>query len=449
MPHRSSAPPVSGVVHPFVLSSPGVVFPRACTSFGFQHFPIVAGCSLFLFAGVLCAQTPASSLVASERTAAVESRPPSSVPTGNWGAVEPGLREKPVFAQPAGELPPDKRGDVMMARKIFRSAVDAYQEAMVTLVGDRALMRKQMAETQRSLGHEAEARQAENSAKSLEKNAKELMAKQQMLPDSRSNVFTRMFAAMGFTSDSPAMPADDSGDAVVVKLPAGADAIPMPAGLSQREQAVFLAEKGQHEYALLIFRALDQQMERRHAVLWNKIGIAYHQMLDMDAASRCYAEALRTDGHYSEARNNLGAVYYSRKQYRRAVNEYKKALELQPLSASVYSNLGSAYFSMKRYEDASAQYARAVEIDPMIFEHRGSNGTVLQQRSVEDRASFHFYLSKVYARNGDSDRSLLYMRKALEEGFKDRHKFREDADFAALQSVPEFQTLLATEFRVL
>ena len=85
----------------------------------------------------------------------------------------------------------------------------------------------------------------------------------------------------------------------------------------------------------------------------------------------------------------------------------------------------------------------------MIFERQGGQGTILQERGVDDRASLHFYLAKVYARKGDLDRSLLYMRKALEEGFKDRKKFVEDEDFAALQAVPEFQTLLATEFRVL
>ncbi|MCW5962693.1 MAG: tetratricopeptide repeat protein [Bryobacterales bacterium] len=200
---------------------------------------------------------------------------------------------------------------------------------------------------------------------------------------------------------------------------------------------------------MALYQSVDQQLMRRHAVLWNKIGIAYHQMLDMDAAARCYRESLKTDARYSEARNNLGTVHYTQKQYGRAVSEYKRSLELTPNSASVHSNLGTAYFSQKRYEEASTHYARAVEIDPLIFEHRGSQGTILQQRNVEDRASFHFHLSKVYARNGDVERSLLYMRKALEEGFKDRRKFREDQDFAAMQDIEEFQTLLTMEFRVL
>jgi hypothetical protein len=47
------------------------------------------------------------------------------------------------------------------------------------------------------------------------------------------------------------------------------------------------------------------------------------------------------------------------------------------------------------------------------------------------------------------ERALLYIRKALEEGFKDRTKFREEPEFAQLQELPEFLALMALEPRVL
>ena len=48
-----------------------------------------------------------------------------------------------------------------------------------------------------------------------------------------------------------------------------------------------------------------------------------------------------------------------------------------------------------------------------------------------------------------NDRALLYIRKALEEGCKDRKKLEEDPAFAALRDLPEFKLLLAMEPRVL
>ena len=184
-------------------------------------------------------------------------------------------------------------------------------------------------------------------------------------------------------------------------------------------------------------------------ILLNKIGIAYHQMLDLDTAKKYYERAIKRDKRYSEAINNLGTVHYAKRSYRRAVGQYKKALKLAPNSASIHSNLGTAHFARKKYKDAAQSYERALALDPDVFEHRNTHGVLLQERTIQERAKFHFYLSKTYAKVGAVERALIYMRKALEEGFRDKDKFREEPEFAKMQELPEFQQLLALEPRVL
>ena len=185
------------------------------------------------------------------------------------------------------------------------------------------------------------------------------------------------------------------------------------------------------------------------AVLANKIGIAYHQLQQMDKARKYYQRAIRLDHHYAEAINNLGAVYYAKKSYRRAVSEYQKALKLKPDTASILSNLGTAYFARKNYELASEVYQRALELDPDVFERHSATGVLLQERNVEERAKFHYYLARAYAKAGRNDLALVYIRKALEEGFKERDKFTREPDFAGLQQEPEFKKLMETEPKVL
>jgi len=192
-----------------------------------------------------------------------------------------------------------------------------------------------------------------------------------------------------------------------------------------------------------------QQTAQRLAVILNKIGIAYHQLHELDTARRYYEQAVKLNPRYAEAINNIGTVYYAQKSYRRAISQYKKALKISPNSASIYSNLGTAYFARKNYKEASIAYAKALELDPDVFEHRSSFGVLLQERSVEERARFHYYLAKVYAQAGMNERALLYIRKALEEGFKERRKFFEEPEFAGLQELPEFKELMAMEFRAL
>jgi tetratricopeptide (TPR) repeat protein len=192
-----------------------------------------------------------------------------------------------------------------------------------------------------------------------------------------------------------------------------------------------------------------KEVQPDSALMQNKIGIAYHQMLKLEIAKRYYERSIKIDPHYAEAINNLGTVYYSRKSYVRSIRFYRRALKLSPTSASVYSNLGTAYFARKDYKRASETYQKALALDPEVFEHRSTWGVLLQERSVEERAKFHYYLAKTYAQAGMNDRALVYIRKALEEGFTERKKLMEDPEFVSLRKLPEFQELIAMEPRVL
>lgn len=185
------------------------------------------------------------------------------------------------------------------------------------------------------------------------------------------------------------------------------------------------------------------------AVLANKIGIAYHHLLQLDNARRQYQRAMKLDREYPEAVNNLGTIYYAQKRFRRAIGLYKRALKLRPNSASFYSNMGMAYFGRKDYQKAAEAFQQALTLDPRIFEHRNTGGTLLLERSVEDRARLHYYLARTYAKAGQNELALLYIRKSLEEGFKERRKFQDEPEFAGLRELPEFKQLLALEPRVL
>lgn len=184
-------------------------------------------------------------------------------------------------------------------------------------------------------------------------------------------------------------------------------------------------------------------------ITWNKIGIAYHQLLDLINAQKNYQHALKIDPKYSEAVNNLGTVFYAHKKYRQAINHYNNALKLKPDTASYYSNLGTAYFARKDYKKAALAYQTAVHLDPDIFENHSTFGTTLQERSVEEFAKFHYYLARTYAKAGQNERALLYIRKSLEEGFKERKLFMEEPEFEALRATQEFKDLMILEPRVL
>ena len=185
------------------------------------------------------------------------------------------------------------------------------------------------------------------------------------------------------------------------------------------------------------------------APMANKIGIAYHQLADLGAAERFYSRAIKLDPTFTEAINNLGTIYYSRHSYRRAIVQYKKVLHIKPQSASTLANLASAYFGRKQYLLSQEALDQALEIDPNVLDNSGGVGAVVRDSSVIDRPTYFYTLAKSYAKKGLNDRAMNYIRKALEEGFKEREKFKEEPEFKELRNDPEFQKLMATEPKVL
>ncbi len=179
--------------------------------------------------------------------------------------------------------------------------------------------------------------------------------------------------------------------------------------------------------------------------LTNKIGIAFHEMSLLPMAKKYYEDAIKMDRTYAEAINNLGTVYYSERSYRRAIIYFKRSIKYSGPTAAVYANLGAAYFSRHNFKEASAYYEEALKLDPDVLERRSGFGTLIQDRTVTDLALFHLYLAKTYAKAGADERALMYLRKALEEGLKNRNKLSEMPEFAMLRSRQEFVDLLAQD----
>jgi tetratricopeptide (TPR) repeat protein len=178
------------------------------------------------------------------------------------------------------------------------------------------------------------------------------------------------------------------------------------------------------------------------AVLWNKMGIAYHHMFNLKEAQKDYEKALKINPSYPEALNNLGAVYYGLKDYRAAERAYRKAIKMRPKAAMFYSNLGTAYLAQGKNKKGAEAYWTALTLDPNVFES-DPTARIAEIGPSREMATLNFLLAKTYAQAGRKDEALIYLRKALDEGFSDRKKLLEGKDFATLRDTPEFQKMMA------
>src|SRR5262249_53549988 len=149
-------------------------------------------------------------------------------------------------------------------------------------------------------------------------------------------------------------------------------------------------------------------------------------------ARRSFNRAIKLDHDHSDAYNNLGVVYYQQRDFGKAIKAYEKAASINPEAASYYSNLGAAYFAKRQFEKAAYNYSKAMQIDPDVFERVSRAGVQAQLPSPEDRAHYDYVLAKLYAGMGVSDRSLHYLKKAMEDGYKDIKNVYKDNEFSTL-----------------
>ncbi|MCY4188987.1 MAG: tetratricopeptide repeat protein [Bryobacterales bacterium] len=212
---------------------------------------------------------------------------------------------------------------------------------------------------------------------------------------------------------------------------------------AERRGDIYMARKMYREASDTYKEALRREPDS--AKLINKLGISYHQLLMLGSARREYERAWRADKTYGQALNNLGAVHHAEGNYGKAVRAYKRALKISPYSASIHSNLGTSHFARGKYKLATQAYLKALDLDPNVFETKAAFGTMLQERSVGNRGKYYYFMAKAYAGAEIWERAVLYIRKAIEEGFASPRKVAAESTFKPMHELPEFQRIAFPE----
>jgi tetratricopeptide (TPR) repeat protein len=219
----------------------------------------------------------------------------------------------------------------------------------------------------------------------------------------------------------------------------GTTALPVP---QPTPEALGDSLMAHHRYQAAI--EAYRQSPQTDATIWNKMGISFQMMFNLQDATRCYQESLKLDSKNVNVLNNLGTVYDSLKEYKSAVKMYHKALKIDPKSGLVLKNLGTDLLAQHQYKKGWEVYKAALAVDPQIFD-RNPGPRVENPASVQDRGAMNYYMAKGCVRAGKNDRAIEYLRMALNEGFTNPKKLAADQEFAGLHGVPAFEQLMAEQ----
>ena len=195
--------------------------------------------------------------------------------------------------------------------------------------------------------------------------------------------------------------------------------------------------------ALDYYRAAIKKSDS--AILENKAGLSELSLFHLSEAQHRFEKATKMNKTYGEAYNNLGVIYYLRRNYGKSIKSYARAVETAPDNAVFRKNMATSYFAKGDVDHALVEYEQAMQIDPDILTRQSSYAVSAGSGSPADRARFDFTIAKVFAKQGDTDRCLLYLRKAIEDGFPTIDDVYKQVEFAKVVKDPRFVTLMASK----
>jgi tetratricopeptide (TPR) repeat protein len=254
----------------------------------------------------------------------------------------------------------------------------------------------------------------------------------------RENARSARDVANTIAKDKPLLIEKLDGDLLQLQILMTSKALEQ-ATLHERRGDSFFARR-MYEDAIIEYRR-SVAIDRYNAATFNRLGLVYHQSQKLNDAERYYREALKQNPYFQEVLNNLGTVDYARQRYESALDNYEKALKIRPHSSTVLLNMGACLFDMKRYDEALKVTQLAIEIDPRVLDKASGFGTLIQTSRRSDPL-VSFYYAKIYAARGDKERAISYLHRALDEGFTQFEKIKDDPAFKVLAAEEGYLKLL-------
>ncbi len=156
----------------------------------------------------------------------------------------------------------------------------------------------------------------------------------------------------------------------------------------------------------------------------------YGRLGQFERAEEHYHAAVRLDPGSSESYYNYGVLLLSKEKYELAQDAFRKTIEIDPYHAGAHNNLGFLIERQGRLAEAAAEYRKSVDNKPSDRQAHFNLGRVLvnlgkYQEGIrelektlepedENTPRYTYALGAAFARSGDSQNGVLYIRRARE-----------------------------------
>lgn len=119
---------------------------------------------------------------------------------------------------------------------------------------------------------------------------------------------------------------------------------------------------------------------------WKNRGNSDFAAGKLDAAAKCYREAINAAPDYAEAYNNLARVLIEQNRSDEAEQHLNRAIALKPDLANAYFNLGNLHQALGRSDPALVAYRQAIALDPAFSAAHNRLGMALSHLGQHEEA---------------------------------------------------------------
>lgn len=174
---------------------------------------------------------------------------------------------------------------------------------------------------------------------------------------------------------------------------------------------------------------------------YNYLGMAYQQRKEYDQAKASFEKAVSLEPNFAPACNNLGSLYWLNGDYDHAAELFKKAISLAPDLVSAHYNLGNTLLALGRTEEAMPHLLEAFKLDPNFLDSGSTLVSTAHSKNLGG-PEVAFLYAKLFASTGNVDKTVQYLEKAREEGFRDWRRIATEKEFDSVRNDLRVQAFL-------
>lgn len=190
-----------------------------------------------------------------------------------------------------------------------------------------------------------------------------------------------------------------------------------------------LLESGDLDGALEKYREVLAATEKGMAALHYKVGQVHEKMEQIDDAETNYHQAVDMSGFFVEAWDALGTISLSKDQVQEAHEYFRRGVDISPGNAARQLKLGEISLELGDFETAERAFKHSISLDPSQTHLFNQLGISLRRQGklkeaiayliraikvAETDENLYFNLARVYMDQGDKEKAMDNLEKALE-----------------------------------